>query len=68
MINLSFFQSAKKNDKKILKNKKKWITFVGKLNAAKGYDIFAKTIRKILDNYPEWRAKIIGDEKEKKLF
>ena len=62
-----FCQSAKKNDKKILKNKKKWITFVGKLNSAKGYDIFAKTIKKILDNYPEWKAKIIGDEKREKI-
>ena len=62
-----FFQSAKKNNKKILKNKKKWITFVGKLNSAKGYDIFAKTIKKILDNYPEWKAKIIGDEKREKI-
>ena len=29
--------------------KKKWITFVGKLNRAKGYDIFGKTIIKILE-------------------
>ena len=63
-----FFQSAKKNDKKIIKNKKKWITFVGKLNSAKGYDIFAKTIKKILDNYPEWRRRLLVMKKEKKLF
>ena len=43
-----FFQSAKKNNKSILKNKKKWITFVGKLNTAKGYDVFAKSIKKSL--------------------
>ena len=58
-----FFHSAKKNQIKILKKKKKWITFVGKLNSAKGYDIFAKSIKKILNRYPDWKAKIIGDEK-----
>ena len=31
-----FFQSAKQNNKNILMKKKKWITFVGKLNSAKG--------------------------------
>ncbi len=62
-----FFQSAKKNNKTILKNKKKWITFVGKLNSAKGYDVFAKAIKNILNKYPEWKAKIIGDEKREKI-
>ena len=63
-----FFQSAKKNNTSILKNKKKWITFVGKLNNAKGYDVFAKTIKKILNRYPDWKAKIIGDEKREKII
>jgi hypothetical protein len=54
-----FYQSAKKNNISILRNKKKWITFVGKLNKAKGYDIFAKSIEKILNKYPKWQAKII---------
>ena len=63
-----FFQSAKKNNKSILKNKKKWITFVGKLNTAKGYDVFAKSIKKILNRYPNWKAKIIGDEKREKII
>jgi len=58
-----FFQSAKKNNKSIIKNKEKWITFVGKLNRAKGYDIFTKSIEKVLNKYPDWQAKIIGDEK-----
>ena len=62
-----FFQSAKKENIKILKNKKKWITFVGKLNRAKGYDIFSKSIIKILNKHPEWKAKIIGDEKREKI-
>ncbi len=62
-----FFQSAKKNDFRIIKNKKKWITFVGKLNRAKGYDVFSKAIVKILNKYPDWKAKIIGDEKREKI-
>ena len=63
-----FFQSAKKNGSNIIKNKKRWITFVGKLNKAKGYDIFAKAIKKILDKYPNWKAKIIGDEKRERII
>ncbi len=62
-----FYQSAKKGSIALLKNKDKWITFVGKLNKAKGYDIFSKTIVKILDKYPGWKAKIIGDEKREKI-
>ena len=62
-----FFQSAKKSNLNIIKNKKNWITFVGKLNNAKGYDIFAKTIKRVLNKYPNWRAKIIGDEKREKI-
>jgi glycosyltransferase involved in cell wall biosynthesis len=48
--------------------KQKKITFVGKLNTAKGYDIFGKTIIKILDKYPQWKAIVIGDEPREKLF
>lgn len=62
-----FFQSAKKNDISILNHKQNWITFVGKLNRAKGYDIFVKTINRILNKYPNWKAKIIGDEKREKI-
>ncbi len=64
---LVVFQSAKKNSIKILNKKKKWITFVGKLNRAKGYDVFAKVIKKILDKNKSWKAKIIGDEKREKI-
>jgi glycosyltransferase involved in cell wall biosynthesis len=62
-----FFQSAEKSNSNILKHKKNWITFVGKLNKAKGYDIFSKSIKKILNKYPNWEAKIIGDEKREKI-
>ena len=62
-----FFQSASKKNSSILKKKKNWITFVGKLNKAKGYDVFATAIKKILNKYPNWKAKIIGDEKREKI-
>ena len=45
-----------------LEKKQNLISFVGKLNTAKGYDIFGKTIIKILDKYPDWSANVIGDE------
>ena len=63
-----FYQSARKNSPSIINNKKKWITFVGKLNKAKGFDIFASSIEKILNQHKEWKAVIIGDEKNNKLI
>tara|TARA_B100001057_G_scaffold489851_1_gene576959 strand:+ start:70 stop:2199 length:2130 start_codon:yes stop_codon:yes gene_type:complete len=63
-----FYQSAQKSNLSILSKKKKWITFVGKLNKAKGYDVFAKSITKILDKYKNWKALIIGDEKREKII
>ncbi len=64
---LIFYQSAKKGNISLIENKKKWITFVGKLNRAKGYDIFSKSIIKVLNKYPEWKAMVIGDEKREKI-
>ena len=64
---LVVYQSAQKSSQSSIKNKKKWITFVGKLNRAKGYDIFVKSIKKILNKYPDWSAKVIGDEKREKI-
>ena len=43
---LVFHQSAQKGSLKLINNKKKWITFVGKLNKAKGFDVFASSIKK----------------------
>ena len=48
--------------------KKKLITFVGKLNSAKGYDLFGKAIIKILKKFPKWNAIVIGDEPREKLI
>jgi len=57
------------NKTKINLNKKEnIISFVGKLNSAKGYDIFCKSIVKILNNYPEWKALVIGDEPREKIY
>ncbi len=47
--------------KKILKKEKR-ITFVGKLNTSKGYDIFKDAVVKILDEFSDWKAYSIGDE------
>ena len=55
------------NKKKInINKKKKLISFVGKLNSAKGYDIFGNAIVKILNKYPSWKANVIGDEPREK--
>jgi len=61
------FQSANKSNLKIIKSKKKWITFVGKLNRAKGYDIFTKSIVEILNKNKSWRGIVVGDEKREEI-
>ncbi len=53
---LVFYQSAKKANINILKKKKNIITFVGKLNRAKGYDIFAKAIINVLNKNKDWQC------------
>ena len=50
-----------------ISKKQKLITFVGKLNKAKGYDLFGNAIIKILNKYPNWKANVIGDEPREKL-
>ena len=51
-----------------LKKKKKIITFVGKLNSAKGYDIFGNAVLPILSKYKDWSALVIGDEPREKIY
>ena len=60
-------QSADKQ-KVNLNKKKKIITFVGKLNRAKGYDIFGKAIIDILNRFKDWKAIVIGDEEREKIL
>ena len=54
------------NIKKISKNK--LITFIGKLNRSKGYDLFAKAIIKILDEFPDWKAYSLGEEERREIY
>ena len=49
-----------------LNKKKNIITFVGKLNKAKGYDVFGASILEILTKYKNWKAVVIGDEEREK--
>ena len=58
------YPSIHKIKKRYKKDKK--ITFVGKLNTSKGYDIYKDAIIKILDEYKEWKAYSIGDEDRKR--
>ncbi len=60
-------QSTKKN-KINFNKKKKIITFVGKLNKSKGYDLFGQAIIKILNKYNDWKAIVAGDEPRDKLY
>ena len=60
------YQSAKK--KKInIQKKKNIITFVGKLNTAKGYDLFGKACIKILNKFNDWKVEVVGDEAREKI-
>ncbi len=61
------YQSTNK-EKVDFKKKEKIISFVGKLNSAKGYDTFGKTIISILDKYDNWKAVVIGDEKRENIY
>ena len=47
--------------------KQKIISFVGKLNSAKGYDIFGKAVIEILNKYKNWNAVVIGNEQREKI-
>jgi len=60
------YQSASKA-KINLKKKQNIISFVGKLNKAKGYDLFGSAVVKILNKYPNWKAYVVGDEPREKL-
>ena len=81
-VKKQFFEGLEQNDsdkaeiiyhsiskqKKFFK-KEKFITFVGKLNYSKGYDIFRDALTKILDEYKDWKALSIGDEsRERPIF
>ena len=48
--------------------KKKIISFIGRLNKSKGYDLFGKAIIQILDKHKEWKGVVFGDEPREDLF
>ena len=50
-----------------LKKKEKIITFIGKLNSAKGYDVFGEASIKILNEFPDWKVEVIGDESREEI-
>ena len=65
---LEVVNQSTSNPKINFKKKKKIISFIGKLNSSKGYDIFGKAIIKILDKYDNWSSIVIGDEPRQKFF
>ena len=58
--------SAKKNIVNFSK-KLNHIIFVGKLNSAKGYDLFGNAVIQILNKHKNWKAFVFGDEPREKL-
>ncbi len=56
------------NNLDLIKRKKNYIIFVGKLNSQKGYDIFGNVIIKILEKNKDWKGIVIGDEEREKLI
>ena len=63
----TIYQSASKTKINFSK-KEKLISFVGKLNAAKGYDLFGGAIVKILNKHKDWKAVVIGDEPRERII
>ena len=53
---------------KVNVKKKKYIIFVGKLNESKGYDLYCKSMFKILNKNKDWKAYSIGEEKRFQNF
>ncbi len=53
---------------KVNVKKKKYIIFVGKLNESKGYDLYCKSMFKILNKNNDWKAYSIGEEKRFQNF
>ena len=54
--------------KKKISKKKNFITFIGKLNRSKGYDLFAKVIIRILNEFSNWKAYSLGDEERREIY
>ena len=50
-----------------INKKENIITFVGKLNKAKGYDVFGAAVIDVLNENKNWRAIVIGDEERENI-
>ncbi len=50
-----------------ISKKEKIITFVGKLNRSKGFDLFGNAVIKILDEFKDWKCIVYGDEPREKI-
>ena len=59
---LSVIEHSIDKKKLDLSKKKKIITFVGRLNKAKGYDLFGEATLNILKKYKDWEVNVVGDE------
>ena len=64
---VTIYQSASKT-KINFNKKKKLVSFIGKLNTAKGYDLFGKAIIRILNKHKDWKAIVIGDEPRENII
>ncbi len=60
------YHGIEKNKKFPLK--KKLITFVGKLNTSKGFDIYCDAIDKILNEFKDWKACCVGSEDRRNIY
>ena len=54
------------NKLKKFPKKQNLIIFVGKLNKSKGYHIFGEAIKRILNEFSNWKCVVIGDEPREK--
>lgn len=60
------YHGIEKNKK--FPSKQKLITFVGKLNASKGFDLYCDAIDKILNEFKDWKACCVGSEDRRNIF
>tara|TARA_A100001011_G_scaffold304969_1_gene319426 strand:+ start:817 stop:2922 length:2106 start_codon:yes stop_codon:yes gene_type:complete len=51
-----------------ISKKEKIITFVGKLNRSKGYDLFGSAVIRILNEFTDWKSFVYGDEPREKIL
>ena len=66
--NISICYQSSNKPKINFTQKNKIISFVGRLNKSKGYDLFGKAIIQILDKHKEWKGVVFGDEPREDLF